>query len=154
MVWEMGQLHHGSHPSQCAGSSSALQGTATLWWSPQPGISVQVSVWFWSLMKLSTYVLKKLSFQSRVLNYRIQFSGSQISTLLSHLWIFISKWLPDKSQMTILGEGKSCPRNAYFLFADCNGSLDREHRWRSLYLVRWITPPQTLSFKTSPFIKA
>lgn len=33
MLWGMGRLHHGSHHSPGAGSSSDLQGAAALWWS-------------------------------------------------------------------------------------------------------------------------
>lgn len=152
----MGRLHRGSHPSPWEGGSSDLQGTASLGWIFSQGL------WFRSgcgsetscFMALHVGLGKKsLSFQERALNCRTRFSGSQISILLSHLWTSVSKQLPDISQMTILGKGKSCPRNACLLCADCKGSLD-EHRWRSLYLVRWITPPQTQGFKISPFIQA
>lgn len=128
------EMHRGSHPSPWEGSSSDLQGTASLGWILSQGL------WFRSgcgsetscFMALHVGLGKKsLSFQKRALNCRTRFSGSQISILLSHLWTSVSKQLPDISQMTILGKGKSCPRNACLLCADCKGSLD-EHRWRSL----------------------
>lgn len=152
----MGQLHHGSHHSPWKGRSSDLQGTASLGWILSQGL------WFRSGCGSENLVFygsprrswkKTLGFQKRALNCRTRFSGSQISILLSHPWTSVCKQLPDISQMTIFGKGKSCPRNACLLCADCKGSLD-EHRWRSLYLVRWITPPQTQGFKISPFIQA
>lgn len=62
--------------------------------------------------------MEKPWFLELSLNYRAKFSGSQISILQSHLWPFVSQQFPDISQMTALGKGKSCPRNACFLFAD------------------------------------